>query len=621
MGSPAASLPDQSAPTGLGTKTVADLVSPDTKMTVDGINATVTGELKEIDYPEFSSDPSETHGYFFPLSVDKKYQGHTIGVFSSATGNKKTSTDLNWVLKVKDENTKFTVTDETPDMPLASNIMRVSAAPMSASSPVTIMEVTFKGATFENKEGPKPEVHDAEVATCVVADKEGVNNAGAATIKSFTKVEAGDQYPNAHTLVTINAQLSALKEYKGANNQTKKWIPVVMTFTQDGKPVTDNVTHPYSVANGIDLVPATQMLKSGSGNVAVEWIDPTGPSARDTGTDVVKYTFADGSAVYVRYKFEALPEPEPKPLVVATARAADKAGVTNVGVFTVETPVFEAADNVRFNEDHYNVTIKAPYFGLAETTNPSQLKKRWMPVVLTFTQDGKDVTADLLPSSEDPVDGITTYPETQFITAGDSGKKVACQWVAADSIYGNDDNRLAKFVLKDKKTTAYIHWKFEDTFPWVTSARIGDQDAIENHATEKNGLTIKSVTYVKADSGKEAHSLVTIEGDLTQIQEVQSGGAPTKERWVPVVLTFAQNGKDLTPNMTTPNTEANGIDLYDENKFIKDGSADKKVAVEWIDSEGNAAKYDETHGYATYAVKGTDTKIYVGYKFVNTPKE
>lgn len=87
----------------MGDKPVSDLISEDTKI---GANGDVTGTLKYVDgWTEFSSEPSEQSGHFFPVVLDSQYSNKEI----ICTGTKETkATDLEWVLFVKDKGSTFT---------------------------------------------------------------------------------------------------------------------------------------------------------------------------------------------------------------------------------------------------------------------------------------------------------------------------------------------------------------------------------------------------------------------------------------------------------------------------------------------------------------------------------
>ena len=92
---------------GLGTKTVADLISPDTSIDFLG---NVTGTLKYVDWEEFNpADPNEQKGNYFPVHISDEYAGKDI---TCKGKTEHTAQDLDWVLLVKDKDSTFTFTCE-----------------------------------------------------------------------------------------------------------------------------------------------------------------------------------------------------------------------------------------------------------------------------------------------------------------------------------------------------------------------------------------------------------------------------------------------------------------------------------------------------------------------------
>lgn len=89
-------------------KQVSEMISPDT--TIDKTGA-VKGTIKYINgWTDFSNEPSEQSGNYFPLSLDEQYAGKEITCEGTKT---KIARDLDWVLLVKDNNSKFTFSTDT----------------------------------------------------------------------------------------------------------------------------------------------------------------------------------------------------------------------------------------------------------------------------------------------------------------------------------------------------------------------------------------------------------------------------------------------------------------------------------------------------------------------------
>lgn len=108
---------------GLG-KTASELISPDTSIDFLG---NVTGTLKYVDgWKEFSTEPSEQSGHYFPVHLDERYAGKEI----TCKGKKeKKANDLDWVLFVEGTESTFTFECEGE----------------------TILTLKFTGATFAQK--------------------------------------------------------------------------------------------------------------------------------------------------------------------------------------------------------------------------------------------------------------------------------------------------------------------------------------------------------------------------------------------------------------------------------------------------------------------------------------
>ena len=111
----------------MGDKPVSELISEDTKIDTSGA---VTGTIHYVkDWQAFSDDPDEQNGYYFPLKLDEKYSGKQITCTGTIT---KKAADLEWILLVKDQQSKFT---------------------FSTDDDGTFLTLTFTGVTLGEKGG------------------------------------------------------------------------------------------------------------------------------------------------------------------------------------------------------------------------------------------------------------------------------------------------------------------------------------------------------------------------------------------------------------------------------------------------------------------------------------
>ena len=106
-------VPDQISDTGYG-KTVSELVSEDTYIAWAGIEGDVNGTLKKIDnWGEFSSNPAEKSGHYFPFLLGEEYEGKEITCKGTTT---RTEKDRNWILLVKSKDSTFTFSVDGEDV-------------------------------------------------------------------------------------------------------------------------------------------------------------------------------------------------------------------------------------------------------------------------------------------------------------------------------------------------------------------------------------------------------------------------------------------------------------------------------------------------------------------------
>lgn len=105
----------------LGNKAVSELISPDTSIDFLG---NVTGTLKYVaKWEDFSTNPDEQTGHFFPVHIDDAYQGQEITCIGKNTTK---ANDLDWVVRVEGKESTFTFKCEDK----------------------TILTLNFSGATF-----------------------------------------------------------------------------------------------------------------------------------------------------------------------------------------------------------------------------------------------------------------------------------------------------------------------------------------------------------------------------------------------------------------------------------------------------------------------------------------
>lgn len=89
-----------------GTIKVSDMISVDTTIRDDG---SVIGTINYISkYPEFSNNPDEQKGNFFPIKLDAKYAGKPITVKRNDGETTKTEQDLEWILRLASKDATYT---------------------------------------------------------------------------------------------------------------------------------------------------------------------------------------------------------------------------------------------------------------------------------------------------------------------------------------------------------------------------------------------------------------------------------------------------------------------------------------------------------------------------------
>lgn len=104
-------MPAQDQSLDLGEKQVKDLIEPETAITWDGLDGTVTGTIKKLDsWPEWGAPDG---GHFLPVELGEQYEGKKITLLGAEVAT-KTAQDRKWVLKVDkavEQHKKFTFKD------------------------------------------------------------------------------------------------------------------------------------------------------------------------------------------------------------------------------------------------------------------------------------------------------------------------------------------------------------------------------------------------------------------------------------------------------------------------------------------------------------------------------
>lgn len=92
MGPDGVKIPDQQARTGIGTKTVSELIGENFKLSVDGKNVTATGDVNNIAEPWTDFDKSGNNtGHFVPLMFPAELKGQKV-VLSGLSSKDRTIT-------------------------------------------------------------------------------------------------------------------------------------------------------------------------------------------------------------------------------------------------------------------------------------------------------------------------------------------------------------------------------------------------------------------------------------------------------------------------------------------------------------------------------------------------
>lgn len=197
-------------------KQASELISADTAIGDDG---SVTGTLSYIEnWEEFSSDPAEQNGNFMPVHLDEQYSGKTIKVTGKTV---KEAQDLDWVLRVADNNStfKFEVVDA----------VGIAAMPIAAAT-TTLFTLNFKKATLKKSDVPESEMTiSVEKLANANVPKDANEVASKANQDAITVGNSGNDYTVSGKLADMQAFTSTDPLQSGEH----KWIGLIINTGED----------------------------------------------------------------------------------------------------------------------------------------------------------------------------------------------------------------------------------------------------------------------------------------------------------------------------------------------------------------------------------------------------
>lgn len=277
-------MPQGSAPLG-GAVHVSDMITPDTGIEEDG---SVVGTIKYINsFPEFSNNPEEQKGNFFPIHLDDKYSGKPITVKRNGGETSKTEEDLDWILRIPNKDAAYTFEADSAQ----------------------IMQLNFKKATIKTNVGG-----DAVAIAKQSEDMDAVKPAST-LIDSNVAIE----WTGIQGKVTGNVHWYKFTNGHFAKKPTGHYVPVVITG-HDGETIvatgsdeqTQELDDPKWIIRVDDFITNEKPAKLAASGVELAELDfkdvvlelPTGENAFDkTKTDYGQ--FGNTTAMYKDGKLTA----------------------------------------------------------------------------------------------------------------------------------------------------------------------------------------------------------------------------------------------------------------------------------------------------------------------------
>lgn len=97
-------VPDQQAQTGIGTKTVSELIGDNFKLSVSGTTVTATGDVKNIEEPWMEYSSTDNTGHFAIIKLPAELKGQKITLEGRTKGNRTVKVDDDLLLVQRLEN-------------------------------------------------------------------------------------------------------------------------------------------------------------------------------------------------------------------------------------------------------------------------------------------------------------------------------------------------------------------------------------------------------------------------------------------------------------------------------------------------------------------------------------
>ena len=97
-------VPDQQAQTGIGTKTVSELIGDNFKLSVSGTTVTATGDVKNIEEPWTEFSKTDNTGHFAIIQLPAMLKGQKITLEGRTKGSRTVKVDDDLLLVQRLEN-------------------------------------------------------------------------------------------------------------------------------------------------------------------------------------------------------------------------------------------------------------------------------------------------------------------------------------------------------------------------------------------------------------------------------------------------------------------------------------------------------------------------------------